>query len=312
MPAKKNDLNDSELIKWRAKGHYMALCEHSIFVIDDASSMVDVDNELPVLLLVHGFPTSSWDWAPIWDSLAKHYRLVCLDMLGFGFSDKPNQRNYTIHKQADLIDELVTKLGLTEFHVLAHDYGVTVAQELLARQIDLEQNVANDKNGRWLSCTFLNGGLFPETHQALVIQKLLLSPLGKYLNAVTRFPQFATSFSKVFGAQTKPSDAELQQFWEVINFNNGRHVFHNLITYMNDRKQHRERWVNALQASPIPLALINGSIDPVSGQHLVVRYKELNCRLDHLDELTDIGHYPQVEAPDRVSQSVLTFLATIT
>lgn len=306
-----NELNDAELLRWQAKGDYIELCGHSIFVIDETS---DVNAELPVLLLIHGFPTSSWDWAPMWGSLAKHYRLVCLDMLGFGFSDKPNQHDYTIHGQADLIDELVVKLKLEEFHVLAHDYGVSVAQELLARQLDLQakpRQATTSTSGHWLSCTFLNGGLFPETHQALLIQKLLLSPIGKYLNAVTRFPQFVSSFSKVFGAQTKPTEAELKQFWEVTNFNGGRHVFHNLITYMNDRKQHRERWVNALQVSHIPLALINGSVDPVSGQHLVARYKELDCRLDYLDELTDIGHYPQVEAPERVSQSVLKFLSKV-
>ena len=58
-----------------------------------------------------------------------------------------------------------------------------------------------------------------------------------------------------------------------------------LITYMRDRIEHRERWVSALQKSTIPLAVINGSVDPVSGAHMVARYKELNCRLDYLAEL---------------------------
>jgi pimeloyl-ACP methyl ester carboxylesterase len=260
------------------------------------------NQEKPVVLLIHGFPTSSYDFIGIWPTLIEHYRLISIDMLGFGFSDKPNIRNYTIHKQANLFDALVDELKLTDFHVLAHDYGVSVAQELLARQIE------GTGKGEWLSCCFLNGGLFPETHQALLIQKLMLSSLGKWINKLAGFKQFARSFSTVFGTHTKPSPEELSAFWEAINFKDGRHVFHNLITYINDRRQHRVRWVESLQKSPIPLALINGSIDPVSGKHLVERYKELDCRLDYLKELPLIGHYPQVEAASEVADAYLEFV----
>ena len=80
---------------------------------------------------------------------------------------------------------------------------------------------------------------------------------------------------------------------------------------MRDRLEHRERWVSALQKSTIPLGLINGSVDPVSGDHMVARYKELNCRLDYLAELPLIGHYPQVEAPDEVRVHYENFLASL-
>ena len=119
---------------------------------------------------------------------------------------------------------------------------------------------------------------------------------------------FCHNCSSVFGGDTQPSEQDLQNFWWLINFNNGKHLFHNLITYISDRIQHRERWVSALQASSIPLALINGSVDPVSGSHMVARYKELECRLDYCAELPTIGHYPQVEAPQDVLAHYLAFL----
>lgn len=293
------ELKHQSLINWRSRGEYKTLCGHSIFTIDEG------DKTLPAIILIHGFPTSSWDWELIWADLAKHYRLISLDMLGFGFSDKPNQRNYTIHKQADLFDALVEDLKLSEIHIVAHDYGVSVAQELLARQLDDTALV------KCLSCSLLNGGLFPETHHATLIQKALLGPFGKVVNALFGYKQFSRSFSKVFGEKSKPSEKQLAEFWNLIHFNKGRHLFTNLITYMDDRIEHRERWLNALRQSPVPMCLINGSVDPVSGKHLVVRYKALNCRLDQLTELTEIGHYPQVEAPDAVSKSILRFLGNL-
>ena len=285
--------------QWLTQGEHIKLLGHSIFVVDSGA------DTKPTILLLHGFPTSSWDWQPLWQTLAQDYRIIALDMLGFGFSDKPNNRHYSIHRQADFVEALVAAKGLQRFHVLAHDYGDTVAQELLARQME------DLGTGQWQSCCFLNGGLFPETHRALLTQKLLLSPIGGLLNRLTGYIKFCKNFSSVFGQQTKPSAQQLEDFWWLINFNKGKHIFHNLITYMRDRREHRQRWVNALQQSTIPLALINGSVDPVSGAHMVARYQTLQCRLDYLAELPSIGHYPQVEAPDQVIEHYTNFLAEI-
>jgi len=285
--------------QWRARGEFHQLCGHSIFVLDEGAP------ERPTILLIHGFPTSSWDWHAIWDTLAKHYRIIALDMLGFGFSDKPNNRFYTIQGQADIIEALIETKQLTSFHVLAHDYGDTVAQELLARQVE------GTGAGSWLSGCFLNGGLFPETHRALFTQKLLLSPIGGLVNRLSNYTKFIHSFTSVFGANSQPTAHALETFWALININQGRHVFHNLMTYIHDRIEHRERWVAALQTSTVPLALINGSVDPVSGAHMVARYQELACRLDYLVQLPNIGHYPQVEAPEDLASHYREYLKRV-
>ena len=302
------------LNRWIKKGAFgklnCRLGEFSVFYIDennvDKNSVDKNEGDTPeTLLLIHGFPTSSYDFDGIWNTLSKRFRLVTLDMLGFGFSDKPNHREYTIHQQADLFESLISELELDSFHVVAHDYGVSVAQELLARQLD------GNGIGNWKSCLLLNGGLFPETHRALLIQKLMLSPLGKWINKLTGISAFSKSFSSVFGENTKPSQKELAEFWEVICHNDGRHLFHNLITYILDRREHRQRWLDALKQAHVPMALVNGSVDPVSGAHLVDRYKELECRLDYLKQLPSIGHYPQVEAPTEVSHSIIEFINSI-
>ena len=277
--------------QWQSRGELEILLGHSIFVVDEGAA------HLPTIVLLHGFPTSSWDWQLIWDELAKDYRLIALDMLGFGFSDKPNSRQYSIHGQADIVEALVETKGLTNFHVLAHDYGDTVAQELLARQLE------GTGSGTWLSCCLLNGGLFPETHRALLTQKLLLSSIGEISKPINRITQNSAKILVRFlgRRQVSPQNQDLENFWWLINVNDGKHVFHNVITYMNVTAiEHRARWVSALQISTIPLAVINGSVDPVSGAHMVARYKELNCRLDYLAQLSVIGHYPQVEAPKEV------------
>ena len=285
--------------QWRERGHFTRLLNREIFFLDSGQQ------EKPAIFLIHGFPTSSWDWATIWPALSESYRVVALDMLGFGFSEKPNPHPYSIMEQADLCEALISERKLARFHVLAHDYGDTVAQELLARQNE------GRGVGRWASLCLLNGGLFPETHRARLIQKLLISPLGPWINRLLSKRSIDKSFSAVFGPQTKPSPEELESFWSLVNERDGKHVFHNLISYMSDRKRHRERWVGALQNSVVPIGLINGSADPVSGAHMIERYREVVSRDQFTVQLAQIGHYPQVEAPNEVLEAYLRFLRSI-
>ena len=256
----------------------------------------------PALLCVHGYPTASWDWHRLWPLLAGRYRLIAPDMLGFGFSDKPRDHEYSIAGQADLHERLLASLGIEEVHVLAHDYGDTVAQELMARH---QERLRSGTPGlRLRTVCLLNGGLFPETHRARPIQKLLRSPLAPLLLRLFNERAFRRSFLPVFGAGTQPDDAELARFWTLIEHNGGRANMGRLLHYMGERKRHRERWVGALIDAPMPLRLVAGMDDPVSGAHMVERYRELVPRADVV-ELAGIGHYPQWEAPERVAEAVL-------
>ena len=283
---------------WKELGNLISINDYDIFVCD-----TEVE-EKETIILIHGFPTSSWDWKDIWALLEKDYRLIAVDMLGFGFSDKPNPHKYSISEQADIIEKIISDKKLISYHILAHDYGDTVTQEILSRK--------NRKtSARCESVCFLNGGLFPETHKALLIQKILLSKLGWLVNKLATQKQFNNSMVRVFGPTTKPSKSELDNFWFQINYNKGRHIFHNLISYMSDRKENRERWIFALKTSKIPIALINGSIDPVSGSHMIERYKQLIGDITWLKELKNIGHYPQIEAPEEVSEYYKFFLNNI-
>ncbi len=285
-----------DIQQWQALGNMQTLKGFPIF------TRVEPDNGKPPLLLLHGYPTACWDFERIWPVLSQRFRLVSCDMLGFGFSAKPATHDYSIHQQADIFEALVSHVGLDEYHVLAHDYGDSVAQELLARQ--------NSKEGvgTCLSMCFLNGGLFPETHHALNVQKLLLGPLGKWICRFSGQGSFNRSISRVFGAQTRPDADTLDQFWRLVCYNNGNRVLYRLINYMRDRVEHRERWVSALQQSRMPTAVINGSADPVSGTHMVARYQQLECRLDYLAELPRIGHWPQLEAADEVCSHYQAFI----
>lgn len=251
------------------------------------------------LLLIHGFPTASWDWHYLWQPLAQRYRVIACDMLGFGDSAKPLNHNYSLLEQADLQQALLADLQVEQpIHVLAHDYGDSVAQELLARHYEKRIEVA--------SCVFLNGGLFPETHRPVLMQKLLLSPLGWMIGRAFNRDGLVKSFRHIFGPQTGPSESELDDFWSLIETHRGPRIMHKLIGYIPERRVQRDRWVAAMQRDEVPLRVIDGEVDPISGAHMVERYRQLIAGADTV-LLPGIGHYPQIEAPVQVLKHYLAF-----
>ncbi|WP_394560985.1 alpha/beta fold hydrolase [Aquipseudomonas alcaligenes] len=279
------------LADWRAQGRG--------FSFNGQAIRYWVAGEGEPLLLIHGFPTASWDWHYLWQALAQKYRVIACDMLGFGYSAKPRGHRYSLLEQADLQQALLAHLGIAEpVHVLAHDYGDSVAQELVARHQEGRIQLA--------SCVFLNGGLFPETHRPVLMQKLLLSPLGPLLGGLFSRAKLKANLTKVFGPQTPPSESELDAFWELIAHNDGPKVMHLLIRYILDRRANRERWVAAMQETGVPMRVIDGAVDPISGAHMVERYRELIANPDTV-LLPAIGHYPQTEAPAEVLAHYLEF-----
>ncbi len=272
--------------EWRAQG--------STFEWQGQRVFYRAEGRGEVVLAVHGFPTASWDWWAIWPQLTRHYRVLALDMVGFGFSAKPIGFPYSIFPQADLCEALLARENVTRYRLLAHDYGDTVAQELLARQSGARAKI--------VAACLLNGGVFPELHRPLLTQKLLASPLGPLVARLSSFKTFAQSMRRIWGGPV--DDQELRAMWQLVEHEDGMAVMPKLIGYIDERRRYRARWVGALIEARMPLCFINGLADPISGAHMAARYRELVPDPDVV-ELRGIGHYPQLEAPDAVADAIL-------
>ena len=282
-----------KLSDWEQSGKYFDYKGHRIFCRSAG------EPRAPVLLLIHGFPTSSWDWEALWRPLSRDFRVLALDMIGSGFSDKPVDYDYHIFDQADLSEYFLREQNVGRYHVLAHDYGDTVAQELIARQTE------PGTRPRLQTACFLNGGLFPETHRPLLIQRLMLTPLAPLLVRLISKASFTATMNKLFSTPLEPD--MLEAFWTLFSHNDGKAVMPRLLQYIPQRRINRSRWVNAIVNTSLPLKVINGAADPISGLHMTERYRELVPR-PKITLLDNIGHDPQVEAPVAVMEAYYLFL----
>ena len=234
-------MNDRHLAALEDRGRFLDWQGQQVFLVDSADHDPAAD-EKPVLLLVHGYPTSTWDFSHLWPQLCARFRVVGADLLGLGFSSKPRPHRYCMAEQADLMEFVLQQTGVRQCHVLAHDYGDTVTQELLARDLERPQS-------RYLSVILLNGGLFPETHHARPCRKLMAGPLGPLL-ARTDQPQASCSAPSV--RCSAPNPAGRSRRWKRCgNWSTTTTAcwcLPPLLGYIAERRQFRERWVNALRA----------------------------------------------------------------
>ncbi len=251
----------------------------------------------PSITLLHGFPSSSHDWAKVAPMLGGH-SLLMPDFLGFGASDKPAEHRYSLLEQADLLEALWSRRGIGSTRIVAHDYAVSVAQELLARRIDGRLAVELE------SLHLLNGGVYPELHRAQPLQVALLDlEQGPRISAMVNEELFVAGLAPTFapGFDAAEDSAEI---WQATHHGRGERISHLLIRYITDREENGERWTSALERTDVPLGFIWGMLDPVSGAHMAERIRE---RLPGapLLALADVCHWPALEVPAAVARAIL-------
>jgi len=278
--------------QWKQCGKYFEWRDHNVYFQRGGKG--------EVLLMLHGFPTCGWDWCWISRYFVDRFHMVVPDLLDYGQSLNAKRRPCSIMDQADMIEALMKHRGIKEAHILAHDVGDTVAQELIARHNE------SSLSFHILSGVFLNGGMIPSLHRPRRVQKLLAGRFGPLLARFAGKEKFLRGFAEIFGAATKPSGRQLKEFWPAMLGVNGRGSLARRIRYMAEREIHADRWVGAIKDAFMPLMMINGLADPVSGEHAADGWAKLVPKAK-LARLPGIGHYPQVEAPDTVVDLVNQF-----
>ncbi len=289
------------LARWQSLGARRRVRNRELFVVD-----VGPRDDATPLVLVHGFPTSAYDFTPLLDPLASR-RVITCDLLGFGMSDKPWPHAYSLLEQCDFVAQLVRDLGVARAHLVGHDMGATVVQELVGRALDGAHLVPFTI----ASVTLLNGGILVDRIHPILAQRILRTPAGRVLallpSSLAR-RAFDRSLREIAGPDHPPTDEDLENQFELVERDHGRRLLPHLIGYMREREIHRKRWRRALLTHPYPMRLIWGDADPINPYTTVEEIVRERPATEAI-RLHRVGHYPQLEAPGQVACHLLEFVA---
>jgi pimeloyl-ACP methyl ester carboxylesterase len=282
--------------EWKFKGKFIQVNNNRLFVIDTNNG---INTSQKSMVILHGYPTSSFDYYKVLPELSVNYRVILHDHLGFGFSDKPKDVDYSLVTQADIALELWRQLGLKKIFLFAHDYGTSVATEIIARynanelDIEIEQLILT------------NGSIHIELSQLRTIQKLLKHKfLGKYVAKLTNFLIFKKNMKNIYFDTSKVTDNELKEMWKLIELNGGRKVIHKLTQYINERYLHWNRWIGALKETQISTKIIWAKNDPIAVP-AIAKLLAKEIPNNTLFWMENTGHFLMLENPKELLELIL-------
>ena len=285
--------------EWAKRGRVHSLLGYDVFVIDEPA----VSEAAEPVLVLHGFPTSSYDWQHALDVLRAHRRVVLLDYPGYGLSSKPDMA-HSLFAHADVVEACAAALGLTDVALVTHDVGDSIGGEILAREIDGVLGFHVTRR------VLTNGSIYMDLVQLTDGQKFLLSlpdeslPIGSGLNA----DGTAAGLRVTFAPDSHVSDDELRNMADLVIRDGGGRMLPRMIRYIEERRVHERRWTGAIESHRSPLQVIWGDLDPVAVWPMAERVARV--RPDAVvHRLDGVGHYPMVEAPDRFNAALEAALA---
>jgi pimeloyl-ACP methyl ester carboxylesterase len=255
----------------------------------------------PTVLLLHGYPSSSYDYRMVIPHLAGR-AWAALDFLGFGLSDKPRPHRYSLLEQADIVQAVVAETTTGPVVIIAHDMGTSVTTELLARDLDGRLPFELQR------VVLTNGSVILHRASLRPIQKVLRGPLGPVVARLANRRTFERGFGRLFSANHPLSAEEADAQWALLAHSGGHRIAHLLISYLDERVRFATRWHGAVRDWPKPLSFLWALDDPVATTNVLDGLRELRPAADVV-ELPRVGHYPQVEVPDVFSRAALSLLA---
>lgn len=272
---------------WRDHGKFITINDKSVFVID-------IGDKPDTLVILHGYPTSSYDYYRIIPELSHYYRIVIHDHLGFGFSDKPDSLTYSLIDQADVALQLWHKLGLKSVSILAHDYGTSIAKEILARK---NHNLIPLKINKMYLC---NSSMRLEHLHLKNIGSLLRDKkIGKYISRLTShgYRKIKRRFKKENINYKISHDYDINDMWNQMNSSEGQKEIHFLSNFINERYTFWHRWTNALRESKVPVKIFWEKTDPVAVKEIAIALatEEENKMLTWVE---NVKHYSIIETPN--------------
>ena len=297
--------------EWQDRGSYITwtstLSENKEFSELNVFTIESGDPSNPAIVLIHGYPTSSFDFHELVDLLDDDYFVVAFDTPGYGLSDKPKDGFvYSIFDDALLVEHYVTDvLDLASFAMLTHDKGNSVGLALL----DLYQA----QDAYLITHHFItNGNIYlPLADLSLFQNRLLDERFGPILTRYVNGHLVARGLADGYFSVPQP-DEVIEAIATTIDYDDGGEVQHATIQYLAERARFENRWLETLGASDIPTTLIWGLDDPVAPvrvadyvweEYLVDRQAPAWYR-----QLENANHYLQNDQPETINLIVRSAL----
>lgn len=246
--------NSGKYISWKSTlEENKSFGELNIFTIQKGNP------ENPAILMIHGYPTSSFDFFELFELLSNDYNVCAIDAPGYGLSDKPRDGYaYSIEDDARLVDYYIRDiLKLNSLALYTHDKGDSVGLALL--------KLYTQQDEYKITHHFItNGNIYLPLADLTNIQRLLLDKrTGPFVTRYIYGKWMAKRMNTLVHTIPEPLE-KVDAVASNIDYQDGGEVQHSIIQYLDQRHKYENEWLATLQTSNIPATIIWGVDDPVA------------------------------------------------
>lgn len=284
-----SDKNAVETImeKHEASGKYVDVNGIKCFALDEGNG--------EAVLCLHGVPTSSFLYRKIIPALSKKgYRGVAIDFPGLGFSDRPENFDYSFTSLAQFSAKAAQKLGLDKYHLLIHDIGGPIGFAMAANNPE-----------KILSITILNTWIdVVNFKKPWPMRPFEIPVLGAVELLSLQHPTWQIMFDKmgVNDSSNIPKN-EINAHIDILKKNDGGDAFLKIMKSFDDSEAFRSLCYKAVQQVPYPVQAIWGADDPF----LTLKEKGAEIKkaagLSKVHELSS-RHFLQEEKPLEIVEKI--------
>lgn len=279
-------------VPWVAAAEY-PFASRFFETADGALHYVD-EGQGPPVVFVHGTPTWSYEWRAQMAALRADHRVIAVDHLGFGLSDKPADADYTPAAQARRVAALLDHLDLRGATVVVHDFGGPIGLAWVLDHPDRVDHVVILNTWMWSTA---------EDREARRVSKLVAGPVGRYLylsRNVSPRKLIPWSVGEGFAAD----DAFLAPYVRAFPDPERRVAPWTYgVELAGSAAWYGWLWERVGTLAAEDVTLVWGRADPAFRAEHLARWREA-LPAARVVELEGVGHFPQEEAPEAVTAAI--------
>ncbi len=258
------------------------------------------DPGAPVVVLLHGIPTSSYLWRNVQRGLSGKFRVLAPDLVGLGKSERGSDVDVSLRANAEMVSELLRLKGINRAHVVAHDIGGGVAHILAADHREKIDRLA-----------VMDIVAFKEDWPVPVIAFLRAPVIGELLAVVPSAPVMKTSMRGAVFHKSRIAGEIWKNFYAPYRAYAGRAAFLRFIRAMDneDVDDALHRWTGHAKKDPLPTLILWGKHDPF----LPPRIAQKLCDLipgSSLEIIEGASHFIQEDVPGVIADRLAAFFTT--
>jgi pimeloyl-ACP methyl ester carboxylesterase len=253
------------------------------------------------VIFLHGFGESSFSWRSVAQTISRqlHRRCICLDLMGFGASEKPLDEIYTLERQAYLISGFIKEMGLKSLSLAGHSYGGGVCL-ILVGQLSTPYPFSVD------TIVLVDTICYPQQFPGFI--KYLRIPILRWLalNLIPARTLARLTLGLCYASKDKVTDESVYELSSALKSEGAEEAL--IATAEKILPEEMDSFISSYKTIQIPTFILWGAKDTIVPLKLGERlHSEIPSSTMVI--LDDCGHIPQEEFPEETAKLLIDFLS---